>query len=69
MVSGLHNLTQYHHVTNFAPDLGPVSRKSRNFLGDIILIFQNESCSVSRNLAVIFIFIFFSTYEKTSFPE
>ena len=45
-------------------DLGPVSRKFRNFSGDIILFVSSKRrCSVSRNLAVILIF---TTYEKTS---
>ena len=46
-------LTQYHHVTNFAPDPGPVSRKSRNFSGDIILFFQNEGVPCHETLQLL----------------
>ena len=48
---------------------GPVSRKSRNFSGDIFLLSSKRRCSVSQNFAVILIFIPFTTYEKTSFTE
>ena len=44
---------------------GPVSRKSRNFSGDIILFVSSKRRRLeARNFAVIFIFIPFTTYEK-----
>ena len=47
-----------------------VSRKSRNFSGDIIrFVSSKQECSVSRNFALILIFTSFTTYEKTSFTE
>ena len=49
---------------------GPVSRKTLNFSGDIILFVSSKRrCSVSRNFAVILIFIPFTTYKKTRFTE
>ena len=49
---------------------GSVSRKSRNFSGDIILFVSSKVRRLeARNFAVIFIFIPFTTYEKTSFAE
>ena len=49
---------------------GPVSRKTRNFSGEIILFVSSKrKCSVSQNFAVILIFIPFTTYKKTSFTE
>ena len=56
-------------------DLGSVSRKSRNFSGvcnsgDLILFVSSKRWHLeARNFAVIFIFIPFTTYEKTSFTE
>ena len=48
--------------------LGPVSRKSRNISGDIILFVSSKRrCSVTWNFAVILIFIPFTAYEKISF--
>ena len=53
---------------------GPVSRKSRDFSAcisvDIILFVSSKRRRLeARNFAVIFIFIPFTTYEKTSFTE
>ena len=55
-------------------DQGPVSRRSRKLFGlisgDIILfVFSKQRRLEARNFAVIFIFIPFTTYEKTSFTE
>ena len=51
-------------------DLGPVSRKTRNLSGEVILFVSSKrKCSVSQNFAVILIFIPFTTYKKTSFTE
>ena len=58
---------------NFRPsfnrrDQGAVSRKTRNFSGDIILFVSSKRRRLeARNFAVIFIFIPFTTYDKTSF--
>ena len=54
--------------------LGPVSRKSPKLFGrisvDIILFVSSKRRRLeARNFAVIFIFIPFTTYEKTSFTE
>ena len=50
-------------------DQGPVSRKTRNFSGDIILFVSSKRrCSVSRNFAVILILFPFNI-KKTSFIE
>ena len=49
---------------------GPVSRKSWNLSGDIILfVSSRRSRLAARNFVVILIFIPFTTYEKTSFTE
>ena len=53
---------------------GPVSRKSRKLFGrisgDIILFVSSKRGRLeTRNFAVIFIFIPFTTYEKISFTE
>ena len=49
--------------------LGPVSRKFR-ISSDIILFVSSKLRRLeARNFAVIFIFIPFTTYEKTSFTE
>ena len=56
--------------TGIITQLGPVSRNSLNFSGDIIFLLSSKRrCSASRNFAVILIFIPFTTYEKTSFTE
>ena len=53
-----------------AGDQGPVSRKPRNLSGDIILFVSSKRrCSVTRNFAVILIFIPFTTFEKSRFTE
>ena len=50
--------------------LGPVSRKSRNFSGDVILFVSSKRRLLeARNFAGIFIFIPFTTYENTSFTQ
>ena len=57
-------------LSYFGADQGPVSRKTRNFSGDIILFVSSKGrFSVSRNSAVILIFIPFTTYKNTSFTE
>ena len=49
---------------------GPVSRKSRNFSGDIILFASwKRKRSKTRNFAVILIFLPFTSCGKTSFTE
>ena len=48
----------------------PVSRKSRSFSSDIIVFVPSKQRRLeARNFAVIYIFISFTTYEKTSFTE
>ena len=57
-----------YHIFFCSPitDLGPVSRKSRNFLGDIILFVSSKRRRLeARNVAVILIFIPFTTYKRT----
>ena len=50
--------------------LGPVSRKSPNFSGDVILFVSSKRRLLeARNFAGIFIFIPFTTYEITSFTQ
>ena len=54
--------------------LGPASPKVPKLLGhtlgDIIFfVFSKRRCLKERNFAVIFIFIPFATYEKTSITE
>ena len=51
-------------------DQVPVSRKSRNFWGDIILFLSwKRKRSKTRNFAVILLFIPFKSCEKNSFTE
>ena len=50
--------------------LGPASRKSRNFSGDVILLVSSKRRRLeARNIAGIFIFIPFTPYENTSFTQ
>ena len=50
--------------------LGPVSRKSRDFSGDIILFVSSKRrCFVTWNFALILIFTPVTTYKKISFTE
>ena len=50
-----------------------VSRKSRNFSGvfrvTFLFVSSKRRRSEARNFAVIFVFLLFTTYEKTSFTE
>ena len=57
--------------TGFKFCSGAVSRKTRNFSGDIILFVSSkkQNCSVAQNFAVIVIFTAFTTYKKNSFTE
>ena len=52
-------------------DQGPLSRKSRNFSGDNIVLFVSSKRRrlEARNFAFILIFIPRTTNEKTSFTE
>ena len=45
---------------------GPVLESTENFRATILFVSSKGRCSVLRNFAVIFIFIPFSRYEKTS---
>ena len=52
------------------PFQGPVSRKSRNFSGDRSLFITSKwRRSETRNIAVILIFVPFTTHQKTSFQH